>query len=218
MIITGIFSFTVFIVRMIIISVSTITYFTDCPNDQYPSLHWHIVHCPNDHYPSLHWHSVHCPTDHYPSLHWHIVHCPNVQCPSVQYPSVQCYRVRCVLQADLVCGKKQYHVNADMIYMFGMLTGSIITGIMSDRWSNHSHTLALNSGSLVHFGFIIVSLSVFLFVCPPPRLCLSVCLCLCLYLYVSVSVCLSVYVSVSVCLSVCLSLATYIFKAFQIRN
>ena len=59
-----------------------------------------------------------------------------------------------------MCGKKQYHVNADMIYMFGMLTGSIMTGIMSDRWSNHSHTLARNSGSLDHLGFISLSLSV----------------------------------------------------------
>ena len=38
-----------------------------------------------------------------------------------------------MLQANLVCDKKEYHANADMIYMVGVLTGSIIMGFISDR-------------------------------------------------------------------------------------
>ena len=38
-----------------------------------------------------------------------------------------------MLQANLVCDKKEYHANTDMIYMVGVLTGSIIMGFISDR-------------------------------------------------------------------------------------
>ena len=38
-----------------------------------------------------------------------------------------------MLQANLVCDKKEYHANADMIYMAGVLTGSMIMGFISDR-------------------------------------------------------------------------------------
>ena len=38
-----------------------------------------------------------------------------------------------MLQADLVCDKKEYHADADMIYMTGVLSGSMIMGLISDR-------------------------------------------------------------------------------------
>ncbi|KAK7105608.1 organic cation transporter protein-like [Littorina saxatilis] len=37
-------------------------------------------------------------------------------------------------QADLVCDKREYHANADMIYMVGLLVGSIVMGVVSDRF------------------------------------------------------------------------------------
>ena len=48
-----------------------------------------------------------------------------------------------MLQAELVCDKKEYHANADMIYMVGVLMGSLFSGLLSDRFVSPSHLSSL---------------------------------------------------------------------------
>ncbi|XP_070201753.1 organic cation transporter protein-like [Littorina saxatilis] len=55
-------------------------------------------------------------------------------------------------EAGLVCGKKGYHANADMIYMVGVLVGSILFGLYSDRFGRKT---ALMTALVVHIGCAI---------------------------------------------------------------
>ncbi|KAL8592829.1 hypothetical protein ACOMHN_045983 [Nucella lapillus] len=50
---------------------------------------------------------------------------------------------------DLVCEKKGYHANADMIFMVGVLVGSLFIGFLSDRFGRK---VALMLSLLVHVG------------------------------------------------------------------
>nr|KAG5700422.1 hypothetical protein BaRGS_010335 [Batillaria attramentaria] len=43
------------------------------------------------------------------------------------------HRFSIVVTADLVCDKNTYHATADMVYMVGVLVGSLVAGVFSDR-------------------------------------------------------------------------------------
>ncbi|XP_076457670.1 organic cation transporter protein-like [Babylonia areolata] len=50
---------------------------------------------------------------------------------------------------NLVCDKKEYHANADMIYMVGLLVGSLLVGLISDRYGRK---VALMLSITLHVG------------------------------------------------------------------